>query len=81
MNELDLITPSEAQTFLRASLGTIHRWILTGKLVGYRRGGRWFIERQSALDMYRKVELKDETPPDPGVPQWVKVALRKQGIM
>lgn len=43
----NLISAREASELLRAHLSTVHRWIRQGTLKGYRRGGRYFVCRDS----------------------------------
>lgn len=82
MNTLpaDLIPAREAATKLRCHIAAIHRWILTGKLPGWKRGGRWFVSQADLVAMYRRFN-PNGTPAEPGVPAWVTAELRKQGVL
>ncbi|HEX9975721.1 MAG TPA: helix-turn-helix domain-containing protein [Dehalococcoidales bacterium] len=46
-----LMTASEVAAFLRVHLGSVRRWSRTGKLKGYRLGGRgdWRYDRRDVL--------------------------------
>jgi excisionase family DNA binding protein len=59
---LELVTPAEAATELRVSLGTIYNWIHAGRVPSIRLGGLWRISRQS-LDAAAAGELTAATAP------------------
>ncbi len=46
-----LMTATEVAAFLRVHLGSVRRWSRTGKLKGYRLGGRgdWRYDRRDVL--------------------------------
>jgi excisionase family DNA binding protein len=49
----DLITTRAAAKLAgNCHLSTILRWILTDKLGGWRRGGRWYVSRAEVLAMW-----------------------------
>lgn len=45
----DLITPRQAARLLRCHIATLHRWIQTGKLPAWRRGGERYLVSESAV--------------------------------
>jgi excisionase family DNA binding protein len=51
----DLLTVPEAADLLRCHQATVLRWIMRGKLTGYRFGRRWKVSRSALL---AKVERK-----------------------
>lgn len=39
---------------LRQPYHTVHRWVLTGRLKGERRDGRWFVDRDDVERLVRE---------------------------
>lgn len=59
----DLISTREATTLLpskrpgrKVHISTILRWVLSGKLRGWRVGGSWFVSRSELLSQVRLVQ-------------------------
>ena len=50
----------EASARLRVSYHTAHRWVLTGKLKGQRRDGRWFVDLRSLEKLERERATRPE---------------------
>lgn len=59
----DLIRLTEAVRLLQCHYATVHRWIQTGKLPGWRRVGTWFVSRADCLAMFRKGARKPVCQP------------------
>lgn len=55
----DVLKPGEVATELRVDRKTVVRWIQSGRLVGFRAGGRWRTTR-AAVDRF--VAGPDESP-------------------
>lgn len=51
----DLITPKEAARLIRTHISTIHRWVQSGRLRGWKRGSRYLISRADVEAMLRPV--------------------------
>jgi excisionase family DNA binding protein len=67
-DEDTVMVSSEVATFLRVHLGSVRRWTRTGKLKGYRIGGRgdWRYRRKDVLDFLygEQGTLNGESPSD-----------------
>jgi len=56
----ELLEPSQVARVLRYSVNHIYRLIDEGRLMAFKRGGRWFIPRQSVEEYLRRcVERAD----------------------
>jgi excisionase family DNA binding protein len=53
-----LMTATEVAAFLRVHLGSVRRWSRTGKLKGYRLGGRgdWRYDRRDVLAFLQQAQ-------------------------
>jgi excisionase family DNA binding protein len=90
----DLMTTKEAARLLKTCPQTILRWILKGKLPGYRIGYRWRVSRAELLAMVRhqtpaeaqarQAEAKKLLPPTKKEladdAAWVDAELKRMGI-
>jgi len=50
----ELLEPSQVARVLRYSVNHIYRLIDEGRLMAFKRGGRWFIPRQSVEEYLRR---------------------------
>lgn len=82
----DLITPKAAAKLVNVHISSVYRWVLSGKLKGYRRAGsRYLVSRADVLGMIQPVEV--EAPDRPRTRREEEEAarraveeLRRQGI-
>ena len=60
----DLITPREAARLVGTHLSTVHRWLHSGRLRGWRRAGtRYLVSRAEVLAVIQPVAVGEvETP-------------------
>jgi excisionase family DNA binding protein len=49
----DLITTAHAARIARLHIAGIRRWIKSGRLPGYRIGGRWWVSRAELMELWR----------------------------
>jgi excisionase family DNA binding protein len=42
----EVLTTNQIARLLKVHIASVYRWLLSGKLVGYRRGGRFVVRRQ-----------------------------------
>lgn len=59
----DLIPAARAARILGCHLATVHRWVLSGRLPGWRRLGRWLVSEADARALLVPVDA--EAPPRP----------------
>ncbi len=73
----------------KTHVSTLLRWILQGKLAGYRRGRWWMIRRQELLDLIEPTEVVPcRLPATAGelkrrqreLDQWTAATLKKHGV-
>lgn len=64
MDTNEYLTAPEVARILRASLGCVQRWLLSGRLRGVRRGerGRWLVTRDDLDAFLANPEVKAEVP-------------------
>jgi excisionase family DNA binding protein len=75
----DLITPRAAAKILRAHVGTIYRWILSGKLPAWRRAGaRYLVSRADVEALLAPVRPAAKRPPLPS--QRAQEARHRQAV-
>lgn len=48
----DLIDTAHAARIARSNIRTVFRWIITGKVQGWRRCGRWFVSRADIVALF-----------------------------
>lgn len=63
----DLIDTKEAASLCKCAVGSILRWIHTGKLAGWRRCGSYFVSKQSVLALFHPVT--PDTVPQEAAPR------------
>ena len=80
----DLIDTTEAARLLRCHVATVFRWILAGKLPGWRRGRRHFVRRADVVAAWTrpkeqppKLESRREVRERE---RWVDEVLKKAGL-
>jgi excisionase family DNA binding protein len=61
----DLITTKEARRLMKTSLCTIYRWVLSGKLRGWKRVGRVMVSRSELLALLQPMPVKPKPAPQP----------------
>jgi excisionase family DNA binding protein len=80
----DLIRPSQAAKLLNLDIGTIYRWINSGKLPAWKRGGSHYVVSRAdvaaCLEPVRKQPRLRPKPKTLKVPEWAQRTLREAGI-
>ncbi len=62
----DLIRPSQAAKMLGCHMATVYRWVVTGKIPGWRRGGnRYLVRLADVKAMLEPVEARGRIPVTP----------------
>jgi excisionase family DNA binding protein len=83
-----LMTTNQAAKLLRVHLATVYRWVLSGKLPAWKRGGR-LVVRRADLDglLTPVVPLRERPRPGPSAKEqraadaWTERVLREAGIL
>jgi excisionase family DNA binding protein len=52
----DLIPAVQGASLLHLHVSGVYRWIFSGKLRGWKRGGRYFVSRSDCENLFRPVE-------------------------
>jgi excisionase family DNA binding protein len=54
----DLISTRVAAKLLGGcNIATVYRWVMSGRLQGWRRGQRWFVRRADVLAVWQRAEV------------------------
>jgi excisionase family DNA binding protein len=82
----ELITTRQAANLLQTHVSTIYRWILSGKLPAWRRGGRHVVKKADLLAMLVPVIPEKDRPKElptakeqRAADKWTQEMLRRAG--
>ena len=84
----DLIESKQAAILAKCNIRAIWRWVLAGKIRGWRRFGRTFVSREDVLASFEQVIPTKDLPPST-IPtrrdltrrdKWVQSELKRLGL-